>query len=189
MLKTATNENSVWYREPWFWLLMSPLMLVFVVSAILVSVAISGSDDVVSDNYYKEGRMLSQEFTSEEYAQSIGLSGKVIIDVASSEIFITLNQVIDEQELHVYLSHPVKSSLDQRLRVKKISDSRFRADLPASLNGRWYVRVTAMEAAIVHQTEGGNIETENTSGNAALQEKWRLVGEIDLEYQSQVALQ
>lgn len=184
MLKVSENEHSVWYREPWFWLLMSPLILVVMVSAVLVSVALSGSDDVVSDHYYKEGRMLSQEFTAEEYAQSIGLSGNITIDQTSSEVIVTLNQAIDDRELSVYLSHPVKADLDQRFQVKKNHGAIYRADLPAALSGRWYIRVTAMEA-------GGDkdINAELKGQENFPREVWRLVGEIDFQLQSQVALQ
>ena len=177
-MKTSESENVIWYREPWFWMLMSPLMLVVVVTGVLISLALSGSDDVVSDNYYKEGRMLSQEFTSEEYAKSIGLAGSVTLDLTTHEALVKLNQSVTTQELHLYLSHPVRADLDVRFPLKKINSMQYRGDLPASIEGRWYIRLTAVDPSK---------KIDNTTLNTS-NEVWRLVGEIDLRQQSHVNL-
>ncbi len=151
-------QSKVWYREPWFWLVMSPLLVVILASLTTVGIAVFYADDVVSDNYYREGRLLAQEFTSEEYAAKLGLAGVLEFDLISGEVFLQLNQAAPAEVLNLLISHPAKAARDQRVELRRMLPQTFRADLAHGLEGRWYLRLTAA----------------NDAG-----ELWRLHGEVD----------
>lgn len=173
-------ENPPWYREPWFWLLISPLILVVVVSLSMATVAVITADDVVSDNYYKEGRMLSQKFTSEEHARSLGLSAELSFDLVSGEVQLVLNQAAAASELYLLISHPAEADLDLNLVLSKVRDKHYRADLPRALDGRWYIR-------LVHKMDDGNRALDSSAEKNL--EQWRLHGEIDLRKNTHFVLE
>lgn len=162
------SSVRIWYCEPWFWFVISPLLVVIVASLTTAGIAIYFADDAVSDNYYMEGRMLSQEFTSEEYAKSIGLSGELRFDFISGEIILNLNQVVAASSLNLLVSHPMKSDLDLRKELRHTAAGKYRSDIGEVLAGRWYLRLTAEEND---------------------KEMWRLHGEVNFSDSSRVGLE
>lgn len=166
------DDNTMakpWYREPWLWFVLSPMILVFFTSMVTVTIAFTSADDVVSDNYYKEGRMLVQETTSEEYAKALGLSGQLTFDNVSGEVLLNLDGAEAEFDtLNLLLSHPAQAALDQYIEMKKIYRDHYRADLSHELVGRWYIRLTAFQEQ---------------------REIWRLNGELDASQQMRTPLE
>ncbi len=171
----VTNEvesDKPWYKEPWLWFVLSPMILVVFASIFTVSIAVIKADDVVSDNYYKEGRALAQNTSSDAYAKSLGLDGELLFDLVSGEVILDINQNSEAKVLSLLISHPAEAERDQTLDLKKISDRRFRAGLSSALGGRWYLRLTAYE----------NLSSSNA-------ELWRLHGEIDFTKSARVTLE
>ena len=52
----AQEKSKVWYKEPWPWLLFSGPAIVVVAAFVTLYLAASGSSDLVSDDYYKDGK-------------------------------------------------------------------------------------------------------------------------------------
>lgn len=164
------NEPSsgAWYREVWVWIVITPLIASVILSSIMVTVAVGGADDVVTDNYYKEGRLLAQEHTSEEYARSLGLTAELAVDNISGEVTLNLNQRVEVDRVMLLISHPAKAALDQTLELQKTSSRRYRADMAQAIEGRWYLRLSASR-------DGESL--------------WRLHGDLDLAQSTVAALE
>ncbi|VUD52370.1 hypothetical protein TDB9533_01616 [Thalassocella blandensis] len=166
-----SKHTKPWYREPYAWLVAGPLILVVIACCFTVTIAFRSADDRVSDDYYKEGRMLAQEFTSDDYAKSIGVHASIHFYPARSSIIAeigadetaTLEEVV---ELKLLISHPAEQAKDINLVLTPSALDKFRVELPQELSGRWYLRL-----------QGMNVDSK---------ELWRLHGEINLN-QTQTA--
>ncbi len=163
LMNDDTVVEKQWYKEPWLWFVLSPMILVVCASMVTVTIAFKFAADVVSDNYYKEGRMLSKETTSEDYAKTMGIVGHLSFDAISGEVHLRIDGVSDEvsdeaEWIDLLVSHPAKAALDKKIRMKKVRAGSYRADMPAQMAGRWYLRLTAFQAD---------------------QEVWRLNGELE----------
>lgn len=174
MSNTAeTKQPNPWYREPYAWVVAAPLILVLIACCFTVTIAVKSADDRVSDDYYKDGRMLSQEFTSDDYARSIGVHADLTLSQTDNSITAvvgadqpsTLEQVI---ELKFLISHPAEQAKDIELTLTPSGPDTFSAALPRSLSGRWYLRL-----------QGLGIEAR---------ELWRLHGEINLDNRNTITL-
>ena len=174
MSETASQKHfNPWYREPWAWLVAAPLILVFISCSIMVTIAVRSADDRVSDNYYKEGRMLAQEFTSDEFARSIGvvadvkfnsLRNLIVAEISADQADILENVL----ELSLLISHPAEQEKDIQLVLTPSTKHSFRAELPQNLQGRWYLRL-----------QGLGLDSK---------ELWRLHGEIQFDQQQAITL-
>lgn len=154
------------------WLVLAPLVFVMGISAVLVTMAVKGGDDVVSDDYYKEGKMVNHRFAAERYAKSAGIAGALELKVDSRRFVLQLNEPRDSSErVLLKLSHPVEADKDQILTLTRQSLTGYVAGLANIPEGRWYVRV-----------EG--FENENSD-----QLLWRLSGEVDFSKFSTIQLQ
>lgn len=157
-----TEQAKPWFKELWFWLLISPMLTLIVSVPIMVTTAFKGADDRVLDDYYKEGRMINHRFEEQTLAFELGISGVIEFDWVVGELSFTANQELDSASIDVQLSHPADAAQDLTMTLRKTSATRYRADIDSLSRGRWYLSVQG----IVQQGE---------------QERaWRIVDEINL---------
>ncbi|QHQ38559.1 hypothetical protein GTQ55_05875 [Microbulbifer hydrolyticus] len=161
-----------WYREPWFWMVMSPLILVVVVSMTMVSIAVRHGDDVVSDTYYKDSRMYHYSAEQDQRARALNLAGMLLFSPQDKTISLDLRGDIEfPEKLLLTLSHPVEADMDEHVVLEQISIGRYRGNVDAPLQHRWYLEV---------MPELDPEEFRNAP--------WRLKGEIDFNLGNGVPL-
>src|SRR5690554_2725572 len=137
----TTPENiKPWYRQGWLWIVLTPLIAVVCVSAVLVTVAFRYSDDVVIDNYYKQGRMINQTLVQDRAALAYGLVAQLRFDQTTGEVLVTLpaHESVPEQLL-LLLDHPFEADLDQEVILHQLAPGRYRGDLDRQLAFSWYL--------------------------------------------------
>ncbi|WP_280522441.1 FixH family protein [Cellvibrio mixtus] len=90
-MSELVEENAKpWYREFWFWFVFSPLIYIIIMCSITVTIALKGADDVIVDNYYKEGRMINQALEQDQRARDLGLSGDLRFDRTTGEVALSI---------------------------------------------------------------------------------------------------
>lgn len=158
------------FREPWAWFVLSPLIAVVLVSSVTVTIAVVGADDVVSDNYYREGRMINHDFSAVENAAAIGIGGILLFDKHRREVHFEkkTSNADDAKTIQLYLSHPVEAERDVTAILQPVASGVYKTTLPREISGRWYVRLSGYETA------------ENST------ELWRLDSEIDFATTNQL---
>jgi len=130
----------------WLWLVLSPLIFVVGVCAVLVTMAIKYGDDVVYDDYYKEGKMINHRFAAEHYAQQEGILGSLSFNKQNGQLSLTLSEPRSSSEqLILKFSHPVESDRDISYPLSRISLKNYSTAYQTFPEGRWYVRVEAFE--------------------------------------------
>lgn len=166
-LLAQQQDDGPWYKQSWAWFVLTPLITVVFACTIFVTLAVKTSDDVVKDNYYKEGRLINQHFTLDKQARELGLDGRLQFDLEIGEVVLDVTSKVSLPEvLALELSHPIKSQYDVRIELKEIAPGRYVGGLEKRLSDRWYVRLQA-EAI--------------TDEGVAPVDAWRLNGEIDLD--------
>lgn len=110
-----------WYREPWPWLLMAGPLLVIVAGGVTTWLAVSTSDGLVTENYYRQGLAMHRTLLRDEHARALGLSAGVRI--ADGRLAVRLRAddrgFAPPAELLATLSHPTRAGLDQSLRLTR----------------------------------------------------------------------
>lgn len=161
-----------WYTHLWVWFIIAPLIAVVCASSVLVYMAVMHGDDVVMDNYYKQGRLINQRLIQDERAQLMNMHGSLQFDLESGEVFLDLNSDTElPEKLLLLLNHPTSENLDHTLQLKMVSNNRYRGDLDTALKYRWYLRLLPAQ--------------ESTQQNDA---DWRLLAEIDFRETQSVDL-
>lgn len=172
MQQRSDRDTQPWYRQFWFWFLMTPLIAVFFVVAVLLTVAFYNADDVVLDNYYREGRGVNQTFEQDIRAREIGLQATLVFDRTSGEVLaeVTADVPLPEQVL-LLMDHPASARLDQHIYLRQVQPGRYRGDLDIKPQHRWYVYLLP-----------------ETPPELRAQAEWRLRAEIDFEREDRVTL-
>jgi uncharacterized protein len=162
-----------WYRQFWFWMVFGPLIFIVALCAITVAMAFHYSDDVVMDNYYKDGLAINQTLQQDERALALGLSARVRFDRDTKEVFVYLvSNAPLPKTLLLFLDNPVKKTKDQQLLLHATQASEYRAELVSVPEYSWYL-------ALVPET----------NAQKRKQAEWMLSGEINFSTSSETLLQ
>lgn len=125
-----------WYREPWPWLLMAGPVAVIIAGGVTAWLAITTSDGLVADDYYKRGLAINSVLKREEAAAKRGIAAEV--HRMERDLVVNLSGAQPEA-LFVTLAHATRAGYDVRLRLARGQDGAYRAELPAMPAGRWRV--------------------------------------------------
>ncbi|WP_238582506.1 FixH family protein [Cellvibrio sp. OA-2007] len=143
---SETDDESVkpWYRQFWFWFVFSPLIYIIIMCSVTVTIALKGADDVIIDNYYKEGRMINQALEQDKRAQALGLSGNLSFDRTSGEVSLTIanppaETALMPEKLLLLMGHPVKAAKDQLITLIAIAPGKYRGELLVEPDYSWYL--------------------------------------------------
>lgn len=158
---TPSTDIQPWYRQFWPWFLIAIPAISIVAGVTMIIVSLSGADQMVIDDYYKEGLAINENLALDVYASERGLAATIRFDLETGEVFVeSLQGDYDWPELlQLRLLHPMAQELDQTVALTR-SYSGYRGDLRSSPRHRFYLRLSPVESG----------------QDAGL---WRLNGEID----------
>ncbi|HET7729879.1 MAG TPA: FixH family protein [Usitatibacter sp.] len=69
--------SKPWHREPWPWILMAGPAIVVVAGIVTTVLAVTSSDGVVADDYYKQGLGINRVIERDARARSLGIAAQV----------------------------------------------------------------------------------------------------------------
>jgi len=167
MNQTMTTPAHPWYREPWPWLLMAGPAIVIVAGAFTTYLAITTSDGLVEDDYYKQGLAVNQRVERDQHAGELGLQAEVVQGGEGTllRVFLRGNEgAVLPQALTLHITHPTRGGVDQHVALHADGTGFYAGKLSAPLSGRWHV---ALESD---------------------KREWRLVGDWNIEKQSTLRL-
>lgn len=168
----TTLDQGPWYRQGWAWFLLTPLIVIVLVMAGYITVAVKMSDDVVIDNYYREGRMYNERLEQDHRATALGLRAELSFDLETGEAFIQMTGAELPETLVLLLQHPTEADLDQTIILNAIGEGRYRGDLVLGVNFSRYLLLFP----------GLSIADRATA-------TWRLKDQIDFQKSHTVTLQ
>ena len=173
--KRQDIDEGPWYRQGWAWFVLAPILVVIIAWIPFMTIAVKKSDDVVVDNYYKEGRMYNMRLDQDRLASELQVSGDLVIDHEVGEVLVNLSLDLEQSQvpaaLILHLDHPMEADNDLDLQLRRVYDGRFVGELPHRLQHRWYVRLEPV------------IQSE---GESADRNQWRITGEMDLSQSSRL---
>lgn len=144
MADQSDESLKPWYRQFWFWFVFGPLIFIIILCGFTVSIALKGADDVIIDNYYKEGRMINQALEQDKRASALGLMGDLRYDLTSGEVVLAIanppaDPALMPDEMLLMMGHPVKAAKDQLIALKSVSPGHYRGELHSKPEYSWYL--------------------------------------------------
>ena len=144
--RTAAVAYPPWYRHLWPWIFIAMLSLTIIAGGVTLWLAISTSDGLVADDYYKQGLGINKQLARSERALALDLNGTMRF--TASEIAISLAGRDGAQlppRLRVVFSHPTRAGLDRAVLLDKEGPA-WRGRFEPLPPGRWIVSVEDEQA-------------------------------------------
>jgi len=136
---TDQSTPSPWYKQPWLWFILAPLIATLLYSTVYITAAMVTHDGVVLEEYTKKAKAFHEDTTKTEAARSLGLYGDLRMDLLTGDINLQLNSSTDTelpQSLQLIIGHPTKASLDITVKLRQLKDGYYAGALEAVLKGR-----------------------------------------------------
>ncbi len=143
---SETRPVEDWYRNPWVWMVICIPFTAVLFGIVMITSATWFPDDVVVDNYYKEGKAINQrlEMDMEASKRNVRATGTFTSDAVELELLGAYDSAVVLKVFHV-----TDSSLDQEIVLLPESGSRYVADdvsLPFAEAGIWYVEIVGADS-------------------------------------------
>ena len=125
-----------WYRQLWPWLLISGPGAVLVAGAVTLWLALSSTDGLVAEDYYKQGLAINRQLAREEEARRLHISASVSLEPQRIRVDLDGQK---PDALFVHLAHATRAGFDLRLRLAPVAPGVYEAELDRLPRGRWRV--------------------------------------------------
>lgn len=158
------GDTEPWYRQFWPWFLILLPACVVVASLFTLYIANRGADDLVVDDYYKDGLAINRQLEKKQRSQELGISAT--LRFADGYATVRIAGPVDAASLNLLLSHPLEADRDFSVNLARIAPGIYQALLPAAIAPRWHWTLTGEQPD--RWRLDGDIAS-NDIGNAAIQ--------------------
>lgn len=151
------TSPAPWYRQFWPWFLIALPGSVVIASFMTLYIAARHADDLVIDDYYKEGLAINQQLAMQQHASDLSLRASLAL--GPRQVTVHLQGQPASDTLDLLLSHPLEADRDQHLVLQRVGPGVYLAALPRPAGERWHWRLSGQ-----HEGRG-----------------WRLDGVVDAD--------
>lgn len=125
-----------WYKQFWPWFIISIPVSSMLVAVVQVSYALNSPNDMVVDNYYKEGLGINTVLDKRNLATELNISASIVVDNTTGEVILTTKNA-QEPVLSLNFYNSAISNKDFTLELSRIADNQYRGNLDKSISGIW----------------------------------------------------
>ncbi len=116
----------------------------------MIWLAVSTSDGLVTEDYYKEGKAINRVIGREQRAVELGLSAIVSLEAAGHLVRVRLlsagSDIELPMQLQVRFSHPTREGFDQTVLARRESSDVYLGSLQPLREAYWHVLVEDVDS-------------------------------------------
>jgi hypothetical protein len=137
------GDTEPWYRQFWPWFLIALPGSVVIAALSTLYIANRHADDLVVDDYYKNGLAINERFEKTRSAEARGLRAE--LRVFERRLQLRMTGGTPEQTLRLQLAHPLEADRDFTLQLSSTAPGLYTAELPRSVAPNWHWTLDAGE--------------------------------------------
>lgn len=130
------EDTQPWYRQFWPWFLIMLPASVVVAGLTTLFIANRHADDLVVDEYYKDGLAINRQLEKKQRAELAGISAQLVFE--GKRVTVQLAGPVDATALQLYLSHPLEADSDFQAQLDRIAPGYYQGSLQQVIAPRWH---------------------------------------------------
>ncbi|WOJ93897.1 FixH family protein [Congregibacter variabilis] len=138
------EDEEPWYQQFWPWFLIALPGSVVIAGLSTLYIANRYSDDLVVDNYYKDGLAINKELGKQAIAQELGISAQ--IKVLDRRAQVRLSGKLSPENFVLRFSHPLEADRDFTVTLSEVAPGLYQTELPAELSPNWHWTMEASDS-------------------------------------------
>jgi hypothetical protein len=141
----ADPDQQPWYRHPWVWLLIALPLSAVIGGMITIYLAVTTSDGLVVDDYYRHGKAINRVLARDRAAASHGLEARIALDAVNNRVAVQLaaRDADLPDALTLAFLHPTAQGHDQLVRLARTGDGRYSGQFLDLRRGDWHLQLEA----------------------------------------------
>ncbi len=146
-MTSISREVRPWYREPWPWIIMAPPAAAVVAGMVMLWLAITSYDGLISDDYYKQGLAINKTLRRDDLAFELSYRAHMQLNEDSSRVrvfFAAAQNAPLPSALQLRLAHPTRAGRDQTAVLHAYAPGQYEAKLVPPESGRWRATIEDM---------------------------------------------
>ena len=148
-------DTTPWFKQFWPWFLISIPLITICYCALMIYMAITTENSLVSDNYYKDGLAINQSLSLDQKAKDLHLNAELhFFDSARVSLKLSGNLADTPSFLTLKLLHPTLDGQDIEIKLLPEPSGIFSTLLENPLQGKWYIDVISQDATWRLKGEG-----------------------------------
>lgn len=163
-MQEQTPTPAPWYRQFWPWFIIALPATVVVAGFTTLYIALKNPHSMVDDAYYEDGLAINQSLEQDKQATQLGMSAQVFFDAETLTVRVNLDGSDLPTTLELRLMHPISDQYDQTVELESQNNGSYSGSYATPTQTSYYLRITP------------------------LSEIWRLNGEVDFRFGTQVLL-
>ncbi len=139
-----------WYKQPWLWFILAPLIATLMYSTVYISAAIFTRDTLVRDNYYKHAKAVNQDNSQIREAADLGIMAALKIDGLTGDVSIELTSndgYVKPDSLSLELVHATLADRDVSINLRRVRDGFYLGSIDSKPLGKQYVILQSEDAS------------------------------------------
>lgn len=130
-----------WYKQFWPWFLLFLPLSAVVGSFVTLGLFVKNSVNLVSEDYYKEGKGINVDLTKIHAAKAFKLKASVISTAAGIEVTLDRGSLTFYPALNVSFTHRTLPDRDFEQTITSDANGRYRISLSSPIQGPWFVKL------------------------------------------------
>jgi hypothetical protein len=124
-LNKSNEPHTPWHKEPWMILVMGVPIIAVCWGMVIITLAVTGKDSLVSDSYYRDGMAYTENNTFIDKAKRLQLKAGMVYN--EGEIRATISGYLDDQPtfLNIQLIHPTLETKDETIMLQQMNDGSY----------------------------------------------------------------
>jgi hypothetical protein len=124
-LNKSDEPFTPWHKEPWMFLVLGVPIIAVCWGMVIITLAVTGKDSLVSDSYYRDGMAYTENNTFIDKAKRLQVKAGMVYN--QDEIRITITGYFDEQPsfLVLQLIHPTLETRDESVMLQQTADGSY----------------------------------------------------------------
>lgn len=130
------SDTKPWYRHFWLWFIISLPASVVVAGLSMLYIANKHADDLVVDDYYKDGLAINVQLAKKQRATELGLSAQ--LQFSGEMVTVELSGPVKDSGLRLLLSHPLDADRDFAVPLVRVAPGFYRGSMGREVAPRWH---------------------------------------------------
>lgn len=130
------EDTRPWHRQFWPWFLIALPASVVAAGLVTLFIANRHADDLVVDEYYRDGLAINRQLERKQQALELDLSAQIRIDGQS--LLVDISGPVSGNSLTLHLSHPMEAARDISLVLHRTGSGLFASPLTQAVAPHWH---------------------------------------------------
>lgn len=141
------QESTVqpWYKQFWPWFLIAIPLSSVIVGSQVIRLATDGTNSLVVDDYYKEGKSINARLDKIEAAQALGIETKLNILPGNIELEFLNGAPESGEALKLDFFHVTLEAKDFSVLLTRDASGIYRNNEEYPIQGKWRLRLTPLD--------------------------------------------